>query len=98
MFARVRVVTGTPHEALLVPENALGTDRDRFFLYVLNEQNVVERRSVKVGDSDGNWREIKEGLKVQERFAIPAVNNDQLVGSKVMPVDADQTQGRPVVQ
>ena len=35
MFARIRVPMGNPHEAILVPEEALGSDQGSKFVYVV---------------------------------------------------------------
>ena len=36
MFVRVRLPIGNPHKALLVAEQALGTDQGQKFVYVVN--------------------------------------------------------------
>ena len=46
MFARVRLTESDPHKALLVPEKALLSDQGTTFLFVVNKQNVAERRKV----------------------------------------------------
>src|SRR5207248_10054985 len=42
MRARVRVPVSDPHKALMVTERAIGTDQGRKFVYVVNDQDVVE--------------------------------------------------------
>ena len=58
LFMRVRLPVGTPHKALLVAEQALGTDQGRKFLYVVKPgkdkdgkpvPNTAEYRPVSVG-------------------------------------------------
>ncbi len=47
LFVRVRLPIGKPYQALMVPEQALGTDQGRKFVYVVNEKNEVEFHPVK---------------------------------------------------
>ncbi len=49
MRAHVRVPVSDPHKVLMVTERAIGTDQGRKFVYVVNDQDVVERRDVKLG-------------------------------------------------
>jgi RND family efflux transporter MFP subunit len=63
MFARVRVGIGPPHNALLIPETALQSDQGKKFVFVVSEQNVVERRDVENGPmQDKELRVIAKGL------------------------------------
>lgn len=74
MYMKVRVPIGTPHEAILVPEQAVGTDQGRKFVYVVDTKDskqpgagkVVER-TVEVGALNGPLRVIQSGLKPGER-------------------------------
>jgi RND family efflux transporter MFP subunit len=67
MFARIRLPIGSPRKALLVPEEAVGTDVGQKFLYVVNEQNKVVLRHVTVGAALYGLRVIEEGLEPEER-------------------------------
>lgn len=70
LFARVRVPIGRQANAILVPEVALGADQLGRYVLVVNDQNVVERRGVKVGSAEGTMRVIDEGLKGDERIIV----------------------------
>ena len=49
LFARVRV-TGTPsYPALLMPDEAIGTDQTNKYVFVVGGDGTVERRNVKLG-------------------------------------------------
>jgi multidrug efflux system membrane fusion protein len=50
--------------ALLISERAVGTDQDAKYLLVVNDQNVVEYRPVKLGP-------LSEGLRVIEKGVSP---------------------------
>jgi membrane fusion protein, multidrug efflux system len=66
LFTRIRVPVSQPKRALVVSERALGSDQGQRYLLVVNEKNVVEHRSVKVGRLDGDLRVISEGIGPQD--------------------------------
>ncbi len=73
MRARVRVPVSDPHKALLIPERAVGTDQDRKFVYVVNAQNVVERRPVTPDRSTDGMIAIPEGLKPDDWVIVNGI-------------------------
>jgi RND family efflux transporter MFP subunit len=67
LFARVRVlVVNSEKMALLVPEMAIGYDQLGAYLLVVNNQNIVERRPVKLGAQVEDRRVVVEGLNDQD--------------------------------
>ena len=63
LFVRIRVPYST-EKALLVPDVALSDDQAGKFLLVVNDDNKVEIRRVKVGElRDDGMRVIRDGLK-----------------------------------
>jgi RND family efflux transporter MFP subunit len=69
-FARVRVPTGPPHQALLVSDRALDTDQGQKILYVVNEKDEVVSRPIQVGALHDGLRAIEDGLKSGERVIV----------------------------
>jgi len=67
LFVRIRVSIGKPHPAILISEQALGTDQGQNFVYVVNDKNEVVYRRVKLGPLQGGLRVIEEGLATGER-------------------------------
>lgn len=88
MFIRVRLLIGPPHKALLIPEQALGTDQGRKYIYVLNDKDEVLYRPVKVGAPSNGKRVIDEGLKLGERVIVSGLQRVH-AGSKVVPKPAE---------
>jgi RND family efflux transporter MFP subunit len=70
MFTRIRLPIGQPHPAILVPEDALGSDQGQKFLYVVNGQNKAIYRRVEVGSLHGKLRVIKSGLAEGEQVVL----------------------------
>jgi RND family efflux transporter MFP subunit len=73
MRARVRIPVGEPHKALLVTERAVGNEQGRKFLYVVNDEKVVERRDVKLGRLADGLQVIQEGLKPDEWVIVNGI-------------------------
>jgi RND family efflux transporter MFP subunit len=65
LYARVRVPVERK-TAFLVPEVAIGHDQQGDYVFVVNEKNVVERRSVKTGPAVESLRAIDDGLTGKE--------------------------------
>ncbi len=88
MFARVRVLTGAPHKALLVPDSAVVAHQGQKFVFVVTGKEVVEERPVKMGPEDGGLRVVKEGLTAEDRFIIDLDGSQRhgvRAGMKVQP-------------
>jgi RND family efflux transporter MFP subunit len=65
LYARVRVPL-EQKASLVVPEVAIGHDQQGSYVFVVNEKNVVERRSVKTGPTVDALRAIDDGLTGKE--------------------------------
>ncbi|NUQ65621.1 MAG: efflux RND transporter periplasmic adaptor subunit [Pirellulales bacterium] len=67
LFIGVRVPIGSPYQAVLVSERALGTDQGQKFLYVINDKKEVVYRPVLAGLLQNGLRVIEQGLESGER-------------------------------
>ncbi len=84
-FVRVRVPIDREQNALFVPDVALGADQAGRYLLVVNAENVVEQRKVRVGPlQDGGLRVIEEGLKPDDRVVTAGLLR-AIPGQKVDP-------------
>jgi RND family efflux transporter MFP subunit len=83
-FVRVRVPIDQEQNGLFVPDVALGSDQSGRYLLVVNGENVVEQRKVRVGPLEGELRVIEEGLKADDRV-ITAGLLRAIPGQKVDP-------------
>lgn len=84
LFARVRLPLGDPHKALLVSERAIGRDQGQSFVYVVNAENEVMSRRVKLGPQHDGLRVITDGLQSGERIVVNGLQRVR-PGSKVDP-------------
>jgi RND family efflux transporter MFP subunit len=86
-FVRVRMPIAERENALLVTERALGIDQGGNYLLVVNDQNVVEQRHVKVGAVIEGKQVILEGLKGDEWVVVKGLQR-AIPGAKVTPEQA----------
>ncbi len=85
-FARVRVpIVGTEKTALMVPEVALAYDQLGPYVLLVDEQNLVQHRSVKLGVRVDSSRVIQAGLTGDEWVIIQGQMR-AFPGKKVTPV------------
>jgi len=64
MFVRIRLPIGGPHSALLVPQEAIGTDQGHKYLLVVNKQNIVEYRPVTLGAQQPDELQVVTPVKM----------------------------------
>lgn len=84
LFVRVRIPIGAPKPAVLVQEEALATDQGQRFVYVVNENDEVSYRRVKVGWLNNGMRVIEEGLSTGDRVVVTGLQRVK-PGLKVVP-------------
>jgi len=70
LFVRVRLRMSVEHPVLLVNERAIGTDQGEKFVYVVDAQNKVSYRRVKLGMVFNGLRAVEEGLQPDDRIVV----------------------------
>src|SRR5262249_17228794 len=95
MFARVQVPSSDAYEALLVPDNAVGTEQVRKFVYVVDKDNIARERLVTLGQRVADLRVVKDGIAADDRVVVNGLMRLRL-GQKVTPEEQSATPaGRP---
>lgn len=69
-FAKVRVVTKTRENAILIPQRAVTEMQGSYQVAVVTPENKVDIRPVKVGQRSGSLWIINQGLKSGERVVV----------------------------
>lgn len=70
LFARMRIRGSAPYPAILLPDRAIGNDQAQRFVWVVNQKNEVEYRTVVLGAAIGQSRVISKGLNAEEWVVI----------------------------
>ena len=63
---RVRVTGAAPYAAVLLPDEAIGSDQTNKFVYVVDADGAVARKTVKLGPLHEGLRVVREGLQPDE--------------------------------
>jgi RND family efflux transporter MFP subunit len=63
MFARVQLLGSSEYAAILIDDRAVNTDQNQKYVLVLEENNQVAYRRVKLGRVIDGLRIVREGLK-----------------------------------
>jgi multidrug efflux system membrane fusion protein len=83
-FGRLRLLGSSPYEALLIPDEAVGTDQSRKVAYVIGADNVVSAREIKIGRLFDGLRAVTDGLKPEDTIVVSGLQRLR-VGSPVTP-------------
>ncbi|RUA13219.1 MAG: efflux transporter periplasmic adaptor subunit, partial [Flavobacteriia bacterium] len=78
MFGKARISGSDEHEAIMVPDEVIGTNQSLRFVYVLGENNQVTSKNVVLGPLHSNGlRIVREGLSPGDKIIT---NNLQKIG------------------
>jgi RND family efflux transporter MFP subunit len=96
LFGRIQVPGSPPYQALLVPDVAIATEQVRKYVMVIDGENVARQRYVTLGQTVGNLRVVKDGLKDDDNVVIDGLMRVR-PGVKVTPQEkrAPATAGGP---
>jgi RND family efflux transporter MFP subunit len=84
LFVRVRVPLGPPQPGLLVDDTAIGANQLGSYVLVLDNDNVVQQRTVKTGPLQGGLRVIESGLQPGDKVVVDGLQR-AVPGNKVAP-------------
>ena len=96
------VAVGTRANAIVIPNDALVPDGEKFKVFVVDEKGIAHEREVTVGGKNENGTEISEGLTVGERIVTQgayAVSDSAKVAPLTappgQPAEEDEKKGAP---
>jgi len=87
LFVRLRLLGTSQKDALLIHEQAVLTDQDRRYVYVLGEGNVAVRKDVTLGARIEGLRIVTSGLAAGDRVVVNGVRKIFFPGQPVNPRD-----------
>lgn len=73
-FARVRIPGSGKYSALLVSDNAVGSDQGKPFLFVVGADNAVKQTPVELGPLHEGLRVVKSGISKDDRVIVDGVS------------------------
>lgn len=87
MYAHLKLGSASEEKTILISERAIGTDQNRKFVYVVNDDNKTAYREVVIGDSIEGTRIVRSGLKSGDKVIVRGlmrIQPDMLVEPKVL--------------
>lgn len=84
-FARVEMPVAELDKALLVDQQAVLTDQDRRYVYVLADDNTVSRRYIEPGERSNGLLVVQEGLEADDRIVVNGLQKILMPGMQVAP-------------
>lgn len=84
MLARLRV-DGATSQAMTLPIQGVVTKEGKQYAYVVDKDNLVHRKAVKVGNLEGDTAIILAGLSLKDSVVVRGVDQVQ-EGKPVKPV------------
>lgn len=85
LFGRIAVPGSPEYQAVLVPDEAILSDLDRRYVYVVGADGVAQQRPVTLGSRTDRYRIIRTGLKGDETVVINGLQRVRLAGGHVTP-------------
>jgi multidrug efflux system membrane fusion protein len=73
LFARIRVATSEKTDRILIPDTAISTDQTIKYVWVVNADNSVQRRSLELGPMHEDLRIVRAGLTANERIITSGI-------------------------
>ena len=83
------IVTAHEDSCMTIPSEAINVDSNGYFVFVVNEQNIVEKKSITIGISSEERTQIIEGIDENDRV-VSYVTSAVIEGATVVPVDEEQ--------
>ena len=87
MFAKLRMKIADAQEKMLVREDVIGTDLVNRYVYVVDKDNKVVYKALKIGELIGKFRVIESGLNKDDKVVVKALHAD-VPGRVVKPIDS----------
>ena len=91
LFVRLRMSAGKPYPAVLIQDQAVGTDLDKRFVYVVGEDQSIAYRPVTLGPIVDGLRVVRNGLRPDEVVLVNGLQRVRpgvKVNAALEPMDA----------
>jgi RND family efflux transporter MFP subunit len=72
-FVRIRVPLSKEPDALLVPDQAVGTDQGGRYVLAVGKDSVVEQRKIETGEALGDLRVVTQGLTADDNVIVSGI-------------------------
>lgn len=70
VFGHVQLLGSAPYKAVMLPDEAVGTDQSQRFVHVLNGENVPEQKRVELGRLIDGVRVVRSGVGAEDKVVV----------------------------
>jgi len=70
LFARLRLPGSGQYQAILVPDEAIGSDQSQKFVFLVDGESKAQYRTVKIGPLIDGLRVVREGVGPEDRVIV----------------------------
>src|SRR3989475_4147417 len=70
LFARLRLPGSGQYQAILVPDEAIGSDQSQKFVFLVDGESKAQYRTVKIGPLIDGLRVVREGVGPEDRVVV----------------------------
>lgn len=98
LFVRLRLPGSANYEAVLIPDQAIGSDQSEKFVFVVGSDRIVKRQIVELGPLAHGLRIVRSGLVGDEQIVLRGLQRVQpgkQVAVTIEPVVAKAGDGLP---
>ncbi|MCL1114503.1 efflux RND transporter periplasmic adaptor subunit [Shewanella basaltis] len=89
MFVRASVNEGVNNKAILVPQQGIyHSATDKTYAYVINQDNIIEKRSVEIASAVDNKWVVTDGLSSNDKLLVEGSSKVR-PGSQVKPIQVE---------
>ena len=93
LFGRVQIEASNTYKAILVPDEAIGSDQNQRVVYVVGADGTVSTKPVRPGPRLYGYRAIREGMDGTETIVVNGLMRAR-PGSKITPQMTELPQSR----
>lgn len=86
LYARLKLVGSAQYDAVLINDEAVGTDLGKKFVLVMDKDNKAAYRAVELGPKLEGLRIVRSGLGKDDRIVVKGLQRVR-PGSPVTPID-----------
>lgn len=91
LFGRLRLVGSAEYEATLLPQEAIGTEQGRRFVYVVDADDTARQKEVRLGPVVEGLRIVRSGIEPGDRVVVSGLQ-------RVRPNVKVKPEERPVAE
>jgi RND family efflux transporter MFP subunit len=73
MFGRISIPGSGSHQAVLIPDEAIGSDQDRRIVYVVGPDNKISTKAIRPGPKIDGYRVVRRGLSGDETIVVDGI-------------------------